>query len=161
MHPQLESLFDEAESRYLKPEELGILSQYVDSLPARLISYRALRECELEVMQRVADQLQAQFPDEKTEILERSIRNALLTLRYCAMGMLLNDENFVKHRLLNWLTGPMALYHNSTVNDILYRLLNQRLSETLGTQNMTLLSPYLAMAQTLLYEQTASPAGIR
>lgn len=161
MHPQLESLFDEAENRYLKPEELGVLSQYVDSLPVRLTTYRSLRDCELEVMQRVADQLQAQFPNEKTEVLERAIRNALLALRYCAMGMLLNDEAFVKNRLLDWLTGPITLYHNSTVNEILYRLLNQRLSEALGSQSMTLLSPYLVMAQTLLYEQTSSPVGVK
>lgn len=161
MHPQLESLFDEAETRYLKPEELNVLSQYVSSLPTRLTAYRALRDCELEVMQRVADQLQAQFPNEKTETLERAIRNALLALRYCAMGMLLNDETFVKNRLLSWLTGPMILYHNPAVNEILYRLLNQRLSEALGAQSMSLLAPYLVMAQTLLYEQTPLPVGAK
>lgn len=68
MPPQLEAIFDDAESRYLKPNELQLLSQYVDSLPVRLSAYRTLRDRELEVMQLVADQLQAQLPNEKLRI---------------------------------------------------------------------------------------------
>lgn len=155
MHPQIEALFDEAESRYLKPEELAVLSQYVESLPARLITYRTLRDRELDVMQQVADQLQAELPQEKIEHLERAIKDALLTLRYCAMGMLLNDETFIRERLTSWLNGTMSLYNSQTINTVLYRLMHQRLSEVLGTQAMSFLTPPLLMAQTLLYEKAS------
>lgn len=158
MHPQIEALFDEAESRYLKPEELAVLSQYVDSLPARLTTYRALRDRELDVMQQVADQLQLELPQEKTEHLERALKDALLTLRYCAMGMLLNDEKFVKERLMSWLSGTMSLYNSQTINTVLYRLLHQRLTEVLGTQAMSFLTPPLMMAQTLFHEKNSYPA---
>uniref|UniRef100_A0A832M103 Phycobilisome protein n=1 Tax=Oscillatoriales cyanobacterium SpSt-402 TaxID=2282168 RepID=A0A832M103_9CYAN len=158
MHPQIEALFDEAESRYLKPEELAVLSQYVDSLPARLTTYRALRDRELDVMQQVADQLQLELPQEKIEHLERALKDALLTLRYCAMGMLLNDEKFVKERLMSWLSGTMSLYNSQTINTVLYRLLHQRLTEVLGTQAMSFLTPPLMMAQTLFHEKNSYPA---
>lgn len=154
MHPQIEALFDQAESRYLKPEELGLLNQYVDSLPARLSAYRALRDHELEIMQAVADQLQAEMPQEQIEHLERAIKNALLTLRYCAMGMLLNDDTFVRERLVSWLGGTMSLYNSQPINMVLYRLLNQRLSAVLGSAATSLLTPHLLMAQTLLHELT-------
>lgn len=154
MHPQIEVLFDEAESRYLKPEEMGLLSEYVQSLPARLLTYRTLRDRELDIMQPVADQLQVELPQEKIENLERAIKNTLLTLRYCAMGMLLNDETFVKERLVSWLGGTMALYNSQAINSILYRLLHQQLSQVLGVQATSLLTPHLLMAQTLLHELT-------
>ncbi len=159
MHPHIEALFDDAESRYLKPEELNVLSQYVESLPARLNTYRTLRDCELEVMQQVADQLQIELAQEKVEHLERAIKNALLILRYCAMGMLLNDESFVRERSMGWLSGTMRFYNSRTINTVLYRLLNQYLMEVLGPQPMQLLTPYLNLAQTLLYEQSAEPTS--
>lgn len=158
MHPQIEALFDEAESRYLKPEELGLLNEYVQSLPARLTAYRALRDRELDIMQPVADQIQKELSQEKIETLERAIKNALLTLRYCAMGMLLNDETFVRDRLTSWLGGTMSFYNNQTVNSTLYRLMNQRLTEVLDGQAMSLLTPYLLLAQTLLHNLTPQAA---
>ncbi|MDX2232305.1 MAG: hypothetical protein NW220_21910 [Leptolyngbyaceae cyanobacterium bins.349] len=161
MHPQIEALFDEAERRYLKPEELGLLNQYVDSLPARLTAYRTLRDRELDVMQPVADQLQVEMPQEKIEHLERALKNALLTLRYCAMGMLLNDETFVKERLVSWLGGTMSLYNSQAINTTLYRLIHQRLSQVLGGQAMSLLTPHLLMAQTLLHEMAPQTASVK
>ncbi|MBF2028392.1 MAG: hypothetical protein IGS48_16765 [Oscillatoriales cyanobacterium C42_A2020_001] len=158
MHPQIEALFDEAESRYLKPEELAVLSQYVESLPARLMTYRTLRDRELDVMQQVADHLQTELPHEKIDHLERAIKDALLTLRYCAMGMLLNDEKFVKDRLMSWLNGTLSLYNSQTINTVLYRLMHQRLTEVLGTQAMSFLTPQLLMAQTLLHEKATQPS---
>jgi hypothetical protein len=154
MHPQIEALFDEAENRYLKPEELTQISQYVDSLPARLDAYRALRDRELEIMQQVADQLQAAMPQEAIENLERSIKNALLTLRYCAMGMLLNNDSFVKERLLNWLSSTVGVFNTRTIDVALYRLLNQQLAQSLNPAHMTLLVPQLKLAQTVLLQQT-------
>lgn len=155
MHQQIEAIFDEAESRYLKPEELSILSKYVDSLPQRLEAYRQLRDRELEVMQQVADQLQAEMPQEKVETLERSLKNALLMLRYCAMAMLLNDESFVQERLLSWLGRTVQTYNTQAVDRTLYRLLNQRLSQSLSSDQINLLKPSLLLAQNSLLNQVA------
>ncbi len=156
MHQHLETLFDEAENRYLKPEELKLLSQYVESLPQRMEAYRLLRDQEIELMQHVADQLQAALPQEKTEALERSIKNALLMLRYCAMAMLLNDESFVVERLLGWLSRTMQAYDSQKIDTTLYRLLNQRLTQVFSPQQMSLLSPPLLLAQKSLLKQVSA-----
>ena len=158
MHPQLEAVFNEAETRYLKSEELNLINQYVDSLPARLEAYRALRECELVVMQQVADQIQAAMPQEKIENLERSIKNALLLLRYCAIGMLLNDDSFVQERLINWLSSTISIHNTPAIDTQLYRLLNQGLSKTLSPNQVSLLSPYITKAQTVLLQPAPTPA---
>ena len=122
MHPQIETIFDEAEHRYLKPEELGVINQYVNSLPERLDTYRMLRDRELEIMQQVADQLEAALPNETVENLERSLKNALLLLRYSAMGMLLNDEAFVQSRLLSWLMTTISIHNTQAIDTALFPL---------------------------------------
>lgn len=153
MHPQIAAIFEEAESRYLKAEELKTLSHYVDSLPERLEAYRQLQEKELDVMQVVADRLQDGFPQEDTQMLERSIKNALLMLRYCALAMLLDNEFFVKERLLSWLRSTQQTYNTQTIDATLHKLLNLQLSQALSSQQMSLLKPLLNLAQTALLEQ--------
>ncbi|UBF26573.1 hypothetical protein K9N68_00735 [Kovacikia minuta CCNUW1] len=157
MHPQIEAILDKAENHYLSPEELGIINQYVESLPARLEAYRSLRDRELEIMQQVANQLQATMPQEKIENLERSLKNGLLLLRYCAMGMLLNDESFVQERLLGWLSATLGFYNIQTIDTTLYRLLNQQLAQTISPIHVSLLNPMLTKAQNTLQQSTAVP----
>ncbi|MEB3337538.1 MAG: hypothetical protein VKJ46_08760 [Leptolyngbyaceae bacterium] len=152
MDAQIATIFDEAESRYLKSEELNILSQYVSSLPQRLETYRLLRDKELEIMQQVADQLQLAMPQETTANLERCLKHALLMLRYCAMSMLLNDESFVKERLLGWLSQTVQAYNTQAIDSTLYRLLNQRLSQVFNPGQLGLLNPPLKLAQTTLLQ---------
>jgi Phycobilisome protein len=153
MDAKIENIFDEAENRYLNPEELGVLSQYVESLPDRLDAYRTLRDQELNVMQKVADQLQVEMPQETIEDLERCIKNALLMLRYCAMGMLLNDPGFVQSRLVGWLSQTTKIYNTKKIDAVLYRLLQQELSQTLAPQQMAFLKPILTLAQDALVGQ--------
>jgi hypothetical protein len=150
MHLQIQEIFDNAENRYLKPEELTVITQYVDSLPERLELYRSLRDREIEIMQWVVDQLQAEMPQEPPEIIERSVKNALLMLRYCGMGMLLDDETLVQERFLNWVSQGIKVYNTEKIDTCLYQLLNQRLQTVLGAQQMKFLSPLLITAQTAL-----------
>ncbi|MBW4473001.1 MAG: hypothetical protein KME45_21875 [Stenomitos rutilans HA7619-LM2] len=155
MHPQIETIFDEAELRYLKSEELSVVNQYVNSLPERLETYRALRDHELEIMQQVADQLEAALPQETVENLERSLKNALLLLRYSAMGMLLNDEAFVQERLVDWLTKTISLHNTRAIDMALFRLLNQKLMQTLAPKQINLVGPYIAKVQTAILQTPA------
>ncbi|MBC6422583.1 MAG: hypothetical protein GDA43_15405 [Hormoscilla sp. SP5CHS1] len=150
MHPKLEAIFNEAESRYLKPEELKIISQYVESLPSRLETYQQLRDKELEIMQAVASQLETQLPQAKTSELERSLKNAMLMLRYCGIAMLLNDESFVKERLRGWLDVIVETYNSSEIETKLYRLLWQQLSQVMSKEQLGLLKPSLTMAKEIL-----------
>lgn len=151
MHPQLESVFDEAEKRYLKPEELTVLNQYVGSLPNRLELYRQLRDREIDVMQTVADNLSASMPNASQANLERSIKNALLVLRYCAMGMLLEDQSFVQDKVSGWLKDSMQAYNTTEIDTQLYQLLDQQLAQVFDAQQMGLLRPMLELAQSKLF----------
>lgn len=158
MHPQLTQLFDEAESRYLKPDEIATVHQYITSLPERLDAYRSLRDQELALMQRVADQLQHDFANTSIDTLERSLKHALLLLRASAMAMLLNDETYLQKRLLQWLTPTMQVYQTQALDTALYRSLNQQLQQTLTPPQLQRLKPMLVLAQTTLLH-TGTPAA--
>jgi Phycobilisome protein len=158
MNPQIEAAFDEAENRYLEPEDIELISQYAHSLPARLETYRSLRDHELEIMQWVADQLQAEMPIEPVESLERSIKNGMLMLRCCAMAMLLNDESLIQNRFLVWARPMTTVYGSQIADSTLYGLMNHRLSQVLGTERMSLLTPMLLHAQDALPALAIQPA---
>lgn len=78
----------------------------------------------------------------------------MLTLRYCAMGLLLNDSSFAQNRLISWLGGTMRSYNIQSINIVLYRLVQQHLSDILNPQELNFLTPYLTVAETLIREQS-------
>lgn len=160
MHPQIVAVFDEAENRYLKPEELKLISQYVASMPERLDTYRSLRDRELEIVQAVADQLEAALPQESEANLERCIKHALLMLRYCALSLLINDESLVERRFLAWVSPLAKVYDTQAIDAKLYRLLNQQLSKVLTAKQLSYLSPSLALAQEALLSQSSAPQTV-
>jgi hypothetical protein len=160
MNPLIEAAFDDAENRYLKPEELALMTQYTQSIPSRLETYRSLRDHEMEIVQWVADQLQAEMPIEPVENLERSLKNALLMLRCCAMALLLNDETYIQHRFLVWAQPMAEVYGSQVIDTTLYGLMNHRLNQVLGVDRMRLLTPLLENAQNSFPSPNAPNASI-
>jgi len=103
-------------------------------------------------LQSVADQVQSELPNVAVEDLEVGIKNLVLVLRYSSMAMLLNDENFLKERLLSWLEGIMSMRDMRRLNDALYKLLNQVLRQQFNPNQLALLQPLITAAQvTLIY----------
>jgi hypothetical protein len=152
MPSPIEAVLDEAENRYLKPEELKDVATYVMSLPDRADAYRAVRDNELTVMQQVADQLQAELPRAATAAIEHSLKNGILVLRYCAMSMLLDDETFVQTRLLNWLSESIQTQDAGAIDAALYPLMIENLTQTLTSKQLTFLEPLLTLAQNALLQ---------
>jgi len=152
MDAKIKDLIEQAQDRYLKSDELDLLDGYVKSLPERLTLYKLLRDREIEILQKVADRAEIELNKTDTADIESGIKNLILVMRYCAMGMLLNDENFLKQRLLRWLEQIMALKEMRQINDVLYKLLNQILRQELSTHQLSLIQPLITTAQvTLIY----------
>jgi hypothetical protein len=153
MNSQLQELLNRAQERYLTSQDLKQFEEYVDSLPDRLGLYRLLRDQEVTLLQRVADQAEVELKDRVSlETLEEGMKNLILVLRYGAMAMLLDDESFLKQRLLAWLERVLPIQQMRQVNEVLYRLLNQELKKYLTARQQTLLMPLITTAQvTLIY----------
>ncbi|WP_019502318.1 hypothetical protein [Pseudanabaena sp. PCC 6802] len=152
MNNEIEELIERAQDRYLAAEELDTLEAYVQSLPERINLYKLLRDREVDIMQAVADRTEGELPKVAEEDLERGIKNLILVVRYCAMGMLLNDEEFIKVRLLKWLEQIVSQFDMRSLNETLYKSLNQVLKEELSNEQLGLMQPLITSAQvTLIY----------
>lgn len=163
MQSPFDAIFDEAENRYLTLEELRGVGQYVVSLNERVLTYRLIRDHELSIMQDVADRIEYEIPNVQPSDLERSLKNVLLSLRYCSMAMLLNDKSFVQDRLLVWLSESIQIHGLSLMNAALFRLMIQQLHQTLTEQQIELLQPFLDLIQIELpipEEERLTIAGI-
>jgi hypothetical protein len=152
MIPKIQDLINQAQDRYLAVDELGLMESYVSSLPDRLKLYKQLRDREIDLLQAVADQVPVELPNVTDAELEAGIKNLILVLRYCSMSMLLNDESFLKERLLNWLEGIMSMRDMRRLNETLYKLLNQGLRQQFSPAQLALIQPLITSAQvTLIY----------
>ena len=152
MIPKIQELINQAQDRYLASNELSLMEGYVSSLPDRLKLYKLVRDREIDILQTVADQVPTELPNVTDEELEVGIKNLILVLRYCSMAMLLNDENFLKQRLLNWLEGIMSMRDMRRLNETLYKLLNQGLRQQFSPTQLVLIQPLITAAQvTLIY----------
>lgn len=147
MNIEIEELIERAQDRYLEAEELDALEAYVQSLPERIELYKLLRDREVDIMQAVADRTEAELPKVAEEDLERGIKNLLLVVRYCAMGMLLNNEEFIQIRLLKWLEQIVSQFDMRNLNETLYKSLNQVLKEELSDEQLGLIQTTITSAQ--------------
>jgi hypothetical protein len=128
------------------------MESYISSLPDRLKLYKQIRDREIDILQAVADQVSSELPTVTDEELESGIKNLILVLRYSSMAMLLNDEDFLKQRLLNWLEGIMSMRDMRRLNETLYKLLNQGMRQQFSQAQLTLIQPLITAAQvTLIY----------
>lgn len=152
MMPKIQELINQAQDRYLASDELGLMESYISSLPDRLKLYKQIRDREIAILQAVADQVPKELPNVTDEELESGVKNLILVLRYSSMAMLLNDENFLKQRLLNWLEGIMTMRDMRRLNETLYKLLNQGLKTQFSPTQLALIQPLITAAQvTLIY----------
>jgi hypothetical protein len=149
MTSKLDSLFNATEKSYLDTNDLTLLSQYVSSIPERIVVYRILRDQEIAIMQPIADALEQRSNEPEAKV-ERSVRNGLMVLRYVAMAMLLDDSAFVEGRLQGWLPEMVKAHETQALDQQLFQLLDQQLAKLLTPAQLNLLKPGLAQAQGLM-----------
>jgi len=146
-------LLQKSEDRFLNAEEIGVLRDFVAGMPLRLQIYKKLRDRELPILQAVADQVERDLPSAAVEDVKKAISSLMLVLRYCAMALLMNsDEAFLKQRILRWLEQVSTAYNLRRINEVIFRHLNQLLSQEFTPAELELLQPLVTTAQvTLIY----------
>lgn len=147
MQPIIASIFHDAENNYLNPEALTEVSQYMTSLKERTTLYRTIRDQEINWMQPIADELEQHFPSEALPRLEMSLRNALLSLRHCAMAMLMDDPSYLGDRFLNWFHESSQVHASLEIDRYLQTALRRQLSSNLSSPQFRLLMPFLDQVQ--------------
>jgi hypothetical protein len=146
-------LLQKTEDRFLNPDEIAELRNFVAGMPTRLQIYKKLRDREVPILQAVADQVDRELPNADPKDVEKSISSLMLVLRYCAMALLMNnDEAFLKQRILRWLEQVSTAYNLRRINEVIFRYLNQLISQEFSPAELGLLQPLITTAQvTLIY----------
>ncbi len=150
MASSFEQMLIEAEARYLKPEELGQLKAYVLGWPKRQHVYQVLRERESQMVSRTLNALKQEMPSLSGQVLDLCQRHLLLLLRHSAMAMLLQDEELLKERLIEWMEEEVGLYGLQSVYEIAYRIFQQELKDHLAPGELEFIRPFITQVQVAL-----------
>ncbi|MGK7943582.1 MAG: phycobilisome protein [Microcystaceae cyanobacterium] len=149
MHKSLEALIQKAEDHYLQEAEISVFSQEVESLKVRLELYQWLQEREITIFQPIATELgQENTYPQKT--LEKALKHWIGVLRYGAMAMLLNNPEFLQHRLLEWLAPTMNARQRQAVELAIYEALKDSLTQLLDDEQLSLIMPFVNQAAACL-----------
>ena len=148
----LSRLFYTAENRYLNDEDMEQFEHSIASLESRLDLYELLRENEAKIFQRLAIELHDRYPKESPSRLQLALQHWILVLRYCSMAMLLEDPDFLRYRLLEWMTEVVAAHELREIENSLDQMLRRRFKKYMSGSDIKLMAPYLAQARQLLLE---------
>jgi primosomal protein N'' len=66
------------------------------------------------------------------------------------MAMLLNDPEYLQHRLLEWLTEQIKAHELQSLETDIYKYLQMRLKKVLSAEQLALLNPFLEEARKTL-----------
>lgn len=160
MHTDLENFWQRAENQFLNRAEIQDFRQTVQSLRQRLATYEKLRDAEATIFQAVVTRLEAEFPDENPKLLERALKHWIAVTRYCAMAMLLNNPEYLQHRLLEWLTDIVKVYRLEQILRCLDEYYTNAAGKVISPEGMNLLKPFLEQAKTTLFAQSTSISAV-
>ena len=157
---ELNMLFHAAEDSYLQDSDLQYYEASMATLESRLALYEMLRDSEEKIFQRLALSLREDYPDTAPAKLQLALKHWILILRYCAMAMLLEDSEFLKYRLLEWMTDVVSAHELQDIESSLYQMLKRRLKKFMSGEQLDLLNPYLSLAQEMLMEKSDSEIAL-
>lgn len=152
MQKDFETLFYEADDHYLESSDLQSLRQGAVTLKERLKIYQSLRDKEIPIFQTIANSLVEAFPDENMQLLEQALQHRMSVMRYGAMAILLNNPDYFRHRLLEWLTDVIHAQEMVEIETHIFENLIQGLEEILTMEQMVILTPFLKQAKITLLE---------
>jgi hypothetical protein len=112
--------------------------------------YQILREREGQMVSHTLNALKQEMPSLSGQVLDLCQRHLLLLLRHSAMAMLLQDEELLKERLIEWMEEEVGLYGLQSVYEIAYRIFQQELKDHLAPGELEFIRPWITQVQVAL-----------
>jgi hypothetical protein len=150
MQSDFEMMLHEAEVRYLQDPDVLLFKRHYISLQERLEAYRSIRDQELSIFQPIADPLLEAFPSAQAQDVERALRHWIAVLRYAAMAMLMNNPEFLRRRILEWLTDVVQAHQLQAIELKLYDLMVVQIKAAVPKSQIDYLMPFLEQAKLAL-----------
>lgn len=154
MLSQMQRLSLEVDGRYATDEELKFIPEYLKTYELRLQTYQKLQEIEATIVQQVCDKMRVQDPamflSGNLDVTPKCKRDILLTWRYSATAVLLDDSEMLRERLLLWLQTLMRAFAHQRACNLTYLVMKDVAKQHLSPQQSALLMPILEMNQSIL-----------
>ena len=154
MNSSVAELMQQSEGRYLRPDELKTLQGYVEGIPKRVRLYQVLQAKEQELVERVMEKFQQMMPHLPRQYghlaWERCRRDLSMVWRYCCLAMLLNDEDYLRDKLLYWLETILKSFKMRDQCQPAYKLMLDSLSAVFGPEESEAIRPYVLLAKSML-----------
>lgn len=148
MISDIDSILYKAEAEYLEQQDLANFKGQIFALEKRLQIYEIISSKETEVFQSIASRLVSD-PDEPDKI-KLALKHWLMVMRYCAMAMLLDNPDYLKYRILEWLSEQVKAYETKAIEQKIFELLQKRYRKVLNSEQLSILQPYLEQTRNAL-----------
>lgn len=159
MNTQLQSIFSDAEGRYLQNEEIRALAAYTSTLKERVETMQLLEKKEAAIVKETLDIVFEKHPDLTSRYFrtrENCTRDVTLVLRFCAMAMVRDDVDYLKEKLLYWLRTILQAFEFGAILDSTYRTLAIRVEAHLSASQARLMAPYLRATHEVLTAESTN-----
>jgi hypothetical protein len=156
MNSRFESMFSDAEGRYLSADEVQRMTTYIETLGSRIAAMKAIEAVEDKIVEEVIEEVwrkHADFERRHVDAREKAKRDITLALRYCALAMVRDDDSFLTDKLLYWMRTILQAFHFGQVIDTTYRSLLMRSQANLDARHFRLVEPYLKLTHQILTQE--------
>ncbi|AFY65210.1 phycocyanin [Geitlerinema sp. PCC 7407] len=141
-HTLEKSLLD-ADGRYMSPQELYPVEQYIQSFAARVEAYHFLRDNSDKLVLAALRKLAQIHPDVIQKHGQRCKYDMTEVLRYIALAILRDDEVFFKEQMLVWLDTILVAHKKTEQCAMAYRYLQDAVNQSLTSAHSGLVRSYL------------------
>ncbi|CAN1210067.1 Phycobilisome protein [Tumidithrix helvetica PCC 7403] len=147
----LEDVLKRSYGTYVNAQDFQLLDNVLSSWQSRKAAYNAVKQKETEIVEDALNSMRSGNRSDSKLLddlgSEKCQRDLTLGLRYCALAMLLQDDELLKDRFLYWQQNILsAMQHNYPG----YKLLGQAVKSKLPIKQAEFLVPYLDMAEEMI-----------
>jgi Phycobilisome protein len=141
----LEKSFLQADGRYLTPQEMRSIEQFLQSYASRLNVYQVLRDNNAAFVEQALKKMGQEYPDLMQKHAPRCQYDMAETLRYISLAVLRDDEIFFKEQVMAWLDSILLAYKRHNHCAVGYRHLQDVVTAKLPTTGASVVRPYFEL----------------
>ncbi|CAN1209620.1 hypothetical protein TUMEXPCC7403_05310 [Tumidithrix helvetica PCC 7403] len=141
----LEDKSREADRMYLTDSDLGLLERYAKDFANRAKTYNLLRDRNEAIVKQSIQMLALNYPSLVEKLADRCKYDMSNVLRYIALAILRDDEQFFRDQMGDWLSTVLCSYQVSTECSMAYRKMQESINTQLPSECAILVKPYIDM----------------
>lgn len=154
MLSKLQHLGIDVDKHYATDEELAFMTDYVQSFPLRLKTYIKIHELEQKIVEQVEMKIKSFDPNlflyDREDITNKWKRDTFRVLRYTAIGLLIDDPDYLKDQFLYWFQTIMQAFNAQRSCDTTYAVMQEVVKKMLDPEEADLVCPILELNRRLL-----------